>query len=85
MMEYLTLRQMEQVLKTNVVPIEGPSTPMSNVNMFLKMDIFSTKSDWLIYTSTPESTIHLVKTTVAIFKDFNWVFQIFYKLNVLPF
>ena len=66
MMEYLTLRQMEQVLKTNVVPIESPSTQMSIVNMFLKMDIFSTKSDWLIYTSTPESTIHLEKTTVVI-------------------
>ena len=45
MMEYLTLRQMEEVLKTNVVPISRPSTQMSIVKMFFKIPIFSTKSD----------------------------------------
>ena len=65
MMEYLTLRQMEEVLKTNVVPISRPSTQMSIVKMFFKIPIFSTKSDWLIYTSTSKSTIHLEKTTVV--------------------
>ena len=69
MMEYLTLRQMEEVLKTNVVPISRPPTQMSIVKMFFKIPIFSTKSDWLIYTSTSKSTIHLEKTTVTFYNQ----------------
>ena len=44
MIEYLTLRQMQEVLKTNVVPISRPPTQMSIVKMFFKIPIFSSKS-----------------------------------------